>query len=652
MSINDLFIKGNKLFLEKNFFEGLNIFKEIWIKFPKNKRLEEEINKKIKKFKQPISQTYSKIEIENFFKLEKLGKLSIVIRKLSDAFEKNPNDILTISLLASFLFLEGNYKKSIYFHRLAIQKHPLESAFYLNLSDTLIKINKLEDALNILHYAKILSLNDSDIDYKMAKLLTDLKSYSKSNQVYQELINCKKISKDVIYSYCDNLIKYKKEDEVILFVEKFESANGTDSTLKSILGLAYFQKKQFDSAKYFYNESIKIYNKNSDTYTLLGDNFLAVGDFKNAKINYKKSLKIDINNKMALNNLAALHFFKGDLKEAVKIYELSLKYNKNNYDAYYNLAQCQLLQTNFTDGWINYAYRWYAKQFNSPKLKINLPKFYLNKDKKNLLIWSEQGVGDQILFLRFLKDLEPYVNTLFMKIDTRLHEIIKRIYPKIKFIGKNEKHNNYNIDFHIPLCDLGSLFVKNNFYFKVNNNHYLTADKALTQELKNNLKRRKKYICGLSWISNNKDIGDNKSISLEILKPILSIKDIEFIDLQYSDTKSERDKFLKSNGVEINKIESVDNFNDINALTSLIDICDFVITVSNTNAHISGALGKKTFLLLPKGKGKLWYWSSENNKSNWYPSIEVIEQSVIGSWESVIHNLTETLKSNLIERYY
>ena len=98
--------------------------------------------------------------------------------------------------------------------------------------------------------------------------------------------------------------------------------------------------------------------------------------------------------------------------------------------------------------------------------------------------------------------------------------------------------------------------------------------------------------------------------------------------------------------------ESVDNFNDINALTTLIDICDFVITVSNTNAHISGALGKKTFLLLPKGKGKLWYWSSENNKSNWYPSIEVIEQSVIGSWESVIHNLTETLKSNLIERYY
>ena len=144
MSVNDLFIKGNKLFLEKNFFGGLNIFKEIWLQFPKSKRLEEEINKKIKKFKQPIIQTHSKIEIENFFNLEKLGKSSIVIKKLSDILEKNQNDILTISLLATFWSLERNYKKSIYFHRLAIQKQPLESAFYLNLSDTMVKNNKLE----------------------------------------------------------------------------------------------------------------------------------------------------------------------------------------------------------------------------------------------------------------------------------------------------------------------------------------------------------------------------------------------------------------------------------------------------------------------------------------------------------------------------
>ena len=103
------------------------------------------------------------------------------------------------------------------------------------------------------------------------------------------------------------------------------------------------------------------------------------------------------------------------------------------------------------------------------------------------------------------------------------------------------------------------------------------------------------------------------------------------------------------NNIKIEKIQSIDNFNDLNGVSSLIDICDFVITVSNTNAHLSGALGKKTYLLLPKGKGRLWYWSSENNKSNWYPSIEILQQNVVGSWKDVVTNLSKTLKDNLIE---
>ena len=173
---------------------------------------------------------------------------------------------------------------------------------------------------------------------------------------------------------------------------------------------------------------------------------------------------------------------------------------------------------------------------------------------------------------------------------------------------------------------------------------YLTSDYSITNELKNSFQTKKKFICGLSWISKNEDIGDKKSISLEILKPILSINNIEFLDLQYNDTSDERDRFFKSSGIKINKIEKIDNYNDLNGITSLIDICDFVITVSNTNAHISGALGKDTFLLLPKGKGKLWYWSSHKDRCFWYNSIQIIEQKNIDSWDYPIEKLKKIIK--------
>jgi len=67
MSVNELFNKANKLFLNQDYFRGLKIYELIWAKYPKNTRLHEEINKKLKKFKKPILQTFSHGEIKNFF---------------------------------------------------------------------------------------------------------------------------------------------------------------------------------------------------------------------------------------------------------------------------------------------------------------------------------------------------------------------------------------------------------------------------------------------------------------------------------------------------------------------------------------------------------------------------------------------------------
>ena len=167
--------------------------------------------------------------------------------------------------------------------------------------------------------------------------------------------------------------------------------------------------------------------------------------------------------------------------------------------------------------------------------------------------------------------------------------------------------------------------------------------------MKKKINSKNKIKCGISWISKNEQIGSNKSLTLDALKPILSNTDITYIDLQYNDTSKERDNFYKINGIQIYKVEDLDNFNDLDGVASLIDICDFVITVSNSNAHLSGALGKETFLLLPKGKGKLWYWISENYKSVWYPSIQIVEQEEPGSWDGVIKKLNKLTKDNNIE---
>jgi len=95
--------------------------------------------------------------------------------------------------------------------------------------------------------------------------------------------------------------------------------------------------------------------------------------------------------------------------------------------------------------------------------------------------------------------------------------------------------------------------------------------------------------------------------------------------------------------MDIINLKDVDLFNDIDSLFSLVDACDFVVTSSNVTVHISGSLGKKTFLLVPHDKGKLWYWHDKHSRSIWYPSVQIFNQLSNGDWKKSLKDVYEKI---------
>ena len=225
-------------------------------------------------------------------------------------------------------------------------------------------------------------------------------------------------------------------------------------------------------------------------------------------------------------------------------------------------------------------------------------------------------------------------------VDKKLKPLFQSSFPHINFVEKIHAHE---IDCHIPMGDLGRFFINNFDDVKARSHPFIKVNQQRTESLKKLLPSDKK-ICGISWVSVNEDLGRDKSMSLEQLKDILLLPNMVFVDLQYGDTSHERQSFYEKYGVKILKIEEVDNFDDIEGLASLIDLCDCVLSVSNTTVHIAGAIGKPTYLMLPKGKGKLWYWSKQGTQSIWYKSIQIFEQNKIGEWNEVICNALNKLK--------
>ena len=83
-------------------------------------------------------------------------------------------------------------------------------------------------------------------------------------------------------------------------------------------------------------------------------------------------------------------------------------------------------------------------------------------------------------------------------------------------------------------------------------------------------------------------------------------------------------------------------------MASLIDACDFIVTISNVTAHIAGALGKKVFLMVPYEKGRIWYWHDGLKTSLWYPTVEIFTQNEIGDWSVPINEIKEKIVEEIL----
>ena len=101
--------------------------------------------------------------------------------------------------------------------------------------------------------------------------------------------------------------------------------------------------------------------------------------------------------------------------------------------------------------------------------------------------------------------------------------------------------------------------------------------------------------------------------------------------------------------MNISSVDNLDVKNDIYGLMQFIKSCDFIITISNTTAHLSGALGIPTYLLLSKGAGALWYWlNNKKSKNLWYSSVKIFQQTSYDNWNEPINHILQNINSKII----
>jgi hypothetical protein len=264
-----------------------------------------------------------------------------------------------------------------------------------------------------------------------------------------------------------------------------------------------------------------------------------------------------------------------------------------------------------------------------------------------LLVWGEQGLGDQILHAGMVPDLGGRAGSVILEAEPRLVPLFARSFPDVKVIARGPKLFAGAIDAQIPSGSVGQ-FVRTSWdAFPRRRTGYLVADEARVERLRAQVARGGGAAIGLSWISKNPTHERAKSAALRDFEALMRAPGLRFVDLQYGNTTSERGALARDLGVRIEHIDEIDNTNDIDGLAALIAACDAVVTVSNTTAHLAGALGKPVWVLVPHGRAHLWYWFDDGDDSPWYPRVQVRRQKLGQTWAQLIASIVGEVESGL-----
>ena len=227
----------------------------------------------------------------------------------------------------------------------------------------------------------------------------------------------------------------------------------------------------------------------------------------------------------------------------------------------------------------------------------------------------------------FLSDFD---NTI-IECDPRLLNFYKRSFPgyREKFVSlgtiTNDDEEIKKIDYIIYAGSLGRYYRKSIKDFK--NTSFLKVDGKKLEEMKRKLSiYKKKYKIGLSWKSFSDKFATDKSLNLKDLKKIFSLTNCDIFNLQYGVVEDEINSFNNTAKNKLLNIEGLDLINDFEGIASLLKSLDVFISVSNSTAHLAGALGVKTVLIKPANFAIFHYWNQKTDNTPWYPSIRLIDK--------------------------
>ncbi len=407
------------------------------------------------------------------------------------------------------------------------------------------------------------------------------------------------------------------------------------------LGITLQDGGALDPAVEAFTKALKADSGNAAVMNNLGFALLEKGEASSAEEWFRRGIAQDAGLPDLHNNLGNALRERHMPEAAMDAYRQAIRLRSDFAQPHWNLAQVLLQTGEFAEGWREYEWRWRRPDFTSPRRNFSQPQ-WMGEDiaGQTLLVHAEQGYGDALQFVRYI----PMVLARGPRVLLECHHGLVRLFAGIPGLAGVFPHASPlpDFDLHIPMMSLPGVF--NTTLDAVPASvPYLHADSEAENNWRSLLGGRSRSLrVGFTWsgMQHLKALR-NRACPLESLMPLFTVPGAEFFSLQKSITSLESAALERLEGVQ----DLSGLLNDFADTAAAVRCLDVVVSVDTAVAHLAGALGSATWVLLPFDAD--WRWLQSRDDSPWYPTMRLFRQHAPGAWDEVVRRLCDSLSAHI-----